>query len=181
MKAREIMTPNPVCCRISDTAEDVARALIHWNIGCVPVLSDTNPARIEGIVTDRDICVSVVALGLNPKTTTVGSFLTRDPVTCSPEQSLTSCQRLMQMRQVRRIPIIDQSGTCVGILSQADVARWASAENVHKTMLEISRPQETFACPSEFPSGTLSIIRQPPIELQMYGAAWQISIDASAA
>jgi CBS domain-containing protein len=110
MKASEIMTCNPICCRISDTAEDVAIELMRWDIGCMPVLSETNPSRLEGIVTDRDVCLNVVALGLDPKTTKVGSFLTRDPVTCSPKQSLTSCQRLMQMRQVRRIPIFDESG-----------------------------------------------------------------------
>ena len=142
MRVQEVMSRQPVCCLSRDTAQVVAKILRDEDIGSLPVVSDRSLAHLEGIITDRDLVCRVISEGLNPQTTTIEAFITRNPVTCRPEQSLESCEKLMQTHQIRRIPVVDKNGCCVGILSQADVARSEAADKVHKTLAEISRPSQ---------------------------------------
>jgi CBS domain-containing protein len=142
MRVQDVMTHHPVCCRPSDTAQTVAKILRDADIGSMPVISDGD-SKLEGIITDRDLCCGIVAEGLDPKTTPIEAYLTRDPVTCRPQQSLDSCEKLMQTHRIRRILIVDQDVQCVGILSQADLARSDESNKVHKTVAEISKPSQT--------------------------------------
>jgi CBS domain-containing protein len=142
MRVQEVMTRQPVCCVCGDTAQLVAQILRDEDIGSLPVVSDHNSAHLEGMITDRDLVCRIIAEGLNPETTRIEGFVTRNPVTCRAEQSLESCEKLMQTHQIRRIPVVDKDGCCVGILSQADVARAEPSEKVHKTVAEISRPSQ---------------------------------------
>jgi CBS domain-containing protein len=143
MKVREVMTQYPQCCRVSDMAQMVAQMFRDQDIGAMPVLSDGESRRLEGIVTDRDLCCGIMAEGLDPKTTPIAAFVSRSLVTCRPEQSLDSCEKLMQMHQIRRILVVDDSANCVGILSQADLARTDDSQKVSRTVAEISRPSQT--------------------------------------
>jgi CBS domain-containing protein len=147
MKVREVMTRQPICCHSRDSAVAVAQILRDEDIGSVPIISEADSQRVEGIITDRDIVCRIISEGLDPSTTTIEMFITRDPVTCRPEQSLESCEKLMQTHRIRRIPVVDNQGRCVGIVSQADLARSLPAEKVHKTVAEISRPSQTIVAP----------------------------------
>ena len=148
MRVQEVMTRQPVCCLSEDTVKAVARLLREEDIGSMPVVSDTSSRRLVGIITDRDLVCRVVSEGLDPSTTVIEAFMTRDPVACRPEQSLESCERLMQVHQIRRVPVVDREGRCIGIVAQADVARVAQAERIQKTIAEISRPIETIIAPA---------------------------------
>lgn len=143
MKVQQVMTEHPVCCRPTDTAQTVAQMLRDQNIGSMPVVADGDSGRLLGIITDRDLCCRILAEGLDPRTTLIDAYITRDLVTCRAEQSLDSCAKLMQMHQLRRILIVDKYAICVGILSQADLARSDQSEKVHRTVAEISKPPET--------------------------------------
>ncbi|HXZ78434.1 MAG TPA: CBS domain-containing protein [Terriglobales bacterium] len=147
MKIRELMTRDPVCCRLSDTAQTVASLLRDNNVGALPVVADDGSKHLEGIITDRDLCCAIVARGLSPNTT-IETFITRQVVTCRPEQSLDSCERLMQIHQIRRVLIVDQGMRCVGVISQADLARTNRSDQLHRTIAEISKPSQTFELPA---------------------------------
>jgi CBS domain-containing protein len=75
MKVRELMTANPVCCLPTDTAQKVAAVLRDNDIGSVPVLENQDSHRLMGVITDRDLCCSVVANGLDPKNTPIEKFI----------------------------------------------------------------------------------------------------------
>ncbi len=141
MKVREIMTSNPACCVPGDTAQKVARILREQNIGSLPVVDDQQSQKLVGIITDRDLCCSVVADGLDPKTTTIERFVTPEPFTCRDGENLENCERAMQEHQVRRIPVVDGEGRCIGIVAQADLALKDKPDRVHKTVSEISKPE----------------------------------------
>ncbi len=141
MKVREVMTSNPVCCASGDTAQKVAQILRDHDIGSVPVVADQESRKLVGMITDRDICCSVVADGLDPKTTTIENYISADPVTCRDGENLDECERAMQEHQIRRIPVVDGEGQCIGIVSQADLALKDKPENVSKTVAEISKPE----------------------------------------
>ena len=148
MKIRELMTRDPVCCRLTDTAQTVARMLRDNDVGALPVIANDGSQRLEGIITDRDLCCAIVARGLSPSTTTIEAFITRQVVTCRPEQSLDSCERLMQTHQIRRVLIVDQGMRCVGVISQADLARTNRGGQLHKTVAEISKPSQPIELPA---------------------------------
>jgi CBS domain-containing protein len=136
MKIREVMTHSPQCCYLSDLSQTVAQMLRDEDIGAMPVLSDRESRRLEGIITDRDLCCSIISAGLDPRTTRIEAFVSRSVITCRPEQSLDSCQKLMQIHQVRRILVVDSDAHCVGIVSQADLARSEDSQEVHRTIGE---------------------------------------------
>jgi CBS domain-containing protein len=140
MKVRDAMTPEPVCCLTTDSAQKVAGILCKQGVGSIPVVTDHESRKLIGIITDRDLCCSVVANGLNPQSTPIEKFISQNPVACREGESLDNCQRLMQERKVRRIPIVDGDGRVIGIVSQADLALKDRPENVAKTVAEVSKP-----------------------------------------
>ena len=143
MKIREVMTSTPVCCVPEDKAQAVAQIMKERNIGSVPVVVDTQSQRLAGIITDRDLCCFIVAGGLDPKTTTIEKFITREVVVCREGENLDACARLMQEHQIRRIPVVDGEGRLIGIVAQADIALKDKPEKVSKTVAEISKPKSS--------------------------------------
>jgi len=140
MRVKDVMTQHPVCCLTSDSAQSVAKTLRDEDVGSLPVVADGDSPRLVGIITDRDLCCTIVAQGLDPVTTTIEVLMKRNPVSCRAKQSLDACEKLMQVHQVRRLPVVDEQGRCVGMVSQADLARLEQPEKVHRTLAEISRP-----------------------------------------
>lgn len=143
MKIREVMSPNPVCCLPTNSAQQVAGAMCDHNIGSVPVVINQDSRKLVGVITDRDLCCSVVAEGLDPKTTTIEKLITLDPVTCREGENIEHCERLMQEHQIRRIPIVDAEDRVIGIVAQADLALKDKPERVSKTLAEISKTSES--------------------------------------
>ena len=96
MKIREIMSRDPACCLITDTAQTVANILCKCNIGSMPVVADSQSRKLVGMITDRDLCCSVIAQGLDPKTAQIEKFITLSAFTCREGENVEACERLMQ-------------------------------------------------------------------------------------
>ncbi len=140
MKVKDVMTKEVICCTPSDTAQEAAKLMKEHNVGAIPVVSDLVSRRLEGIITDRDLCCSVIAGGRLADTVKIDQLMTRSPVTCKPEDTLDNCLQAMQKHHIRRIPVADEKGNCVGIVAEADIALHAPASKVGKTVAEIPRP-----------------------------------------
>ena len=139
MLVKDVMSKKVIFCTPSDTAQAAARTMKLHRIGAIPVVSDLVNAKLEGIVTDRDLCSAVIAEAKLAEKTKLSDVMTRNLVTCAPENTLEDCEALMQEHQVRRIPVVDSQGRCVGIVAQADIALHAPAGIVAKTLAEISK------------------------------------------
>jgi CBS domain-containing protein len=118
MKIREVMTPAPVAVLSTDTATTAAMVMKEQDIGAVLVTSD---GRLEGILTDRDIAVRVLAAGFDPSATLVGDVCSRHLATVGLDDATDDAVRLMRQRAVRRVPVTD-GGVPVGIVSIGDLA-----------------------------------------------------------
>lgn len=138
MKIRELMSSSPVCCLPEDTAQQVAQVMCDHNIGAVPVVVDQQSKKLVGMITDRDLCCSVIAAGLDPRTTSIKQFVSAQPVTCRDGENVDKCEKAMQQHQVRRIPIVDGEDRVIGIVSQADLALKDKPEKVSQTVKAIS-------------------------------------------
>ena len=140
MTCKDVMTADPKCCLPDDTIARAAEIMREQDVGPTPVVSDRTTKRLTGIVTDRDIAIKVVAVGRDPRSTRVDDVMSKDIVTCQAEDDYTQALHAMARHQVRRIPVVNEDGALLGIISQADVARQSSEEELGEVVEEISEP-----------------------------------------
>lgn len=137
----EVMTPNPACCVGKDTVEQAAMLMKNEHVGPIPVVEDEDSKKLIGIVTDRDLVLKVIAAHKDPYMTRVDEVMTRDPISCHPQDDLTDAMEAMSVNQVRRIPVVDDNHCVIGIISQADVAiRNDSMKKTAEVVMGISQP-----------------------------------------
>ena len=128
MTVSELMT-TPVCtCRNEDTLRVAAERMWDGDIGVVPVVNDEG--RLTGILTDRDICMAAYLRGQTLEECRVDAVMRTDVAACHPDNSLEDVQEIMRTLQVRRLPVVDDEGRPVGMVSLNDLALAATrAEN----------------------------------------------------
>lgn len=136
-KIEELMTRNVVCARPEMSIREAAAQMRAHNIGSLPVVEEK---KVVGIVTDRDLTLRGMAEGCNPNVTNVADLMTKEVVTCRPEDSLQDAEQIMHDRQLRRLPIVDGKGELVGYLTTAKVARNESNAQVGRVLKGISQP-----------------------------------------
>jgi CBS domain-containing protein len=135
--AREVMTENPACCTPDTPLDQVAMLMREHDCGEIPVI-DPGEQPI-GVVTDRDIVCRVVADGKNPMAYPAGICMSQPVATVPVDAPLGDVIATMELHQVRRVPVVDELGRCVGMISQADLA-WTSAKrDLADLVREISR------------------------------------------
>lgn len=141
--ARDIMTSNPRIMKVDDAVIDIAKALAEDQIGVVVVCNDDN--RLQGMITDRDLAVEVVAKDRDPHATRASELVNgREVVTIGADDSIDEAIDTMQAHAVRRLPVID--GTeLVGMVSQADIARTADEKLVGRLVEAISAAPDNSA------------------------------------
>jgi len=137
MKIEEIMTANPACCGPETNLREVARLMVDHDCGEIPVLRDGRPV---GVITDRDIAARAVAAGRNPLEMKASDLMSTPVITVKPSTDVDDCCDTMEEHQIRRVPVVDDSGSCCGMVSQADIAKHASARKTAQVVKEVSRP-----------------------------------------
>ncbi|MBC7901658.1 MAG: CBS domain-containing protein [Saprospiraceae bacterium] len=139
MKVEEIMTHNPACCPADTGLQAVAKMMVDYDCGCIPVVDNLDSKKPVGIVTDRDICCRAVAEGRNPLDLTAKDVMTKNVVTVTPGMSVEDCCNLMEENQIRRIAVVDDAGSCCGIVAQADIAVNVSDQKTAEVVQEVSK------------------------------------------
>ena len=135
--AKDVMTPDPVCCSPGTTLDEVAKLMARNDCGEIPVIDTSD--QIVGVVTDRDIVCRVVAEGKNPGAYTAETCMSGPVVTVRTDASLDEVVATMEKHQIRRVPVVDERDSCVGIIAQADVS-WAHVPSeVGELVREVSR------------------------------------------
>ncbi len=119
MKVAEIMTGDVKSCRPESNLAEAARMMWENDCGCVPVVDDCG--AVAGMITDRDICMAVATQNRLASEITAGEIASPRVVACTPDMAVTDALSVMQKEQVRRLPVIDDGGKLVGILSISDV------------------------------------------------------------
>jgi CBS-domain-containing membrane protein len=117
---KEVMTPNPVTLSSSSSIAEAAKCMLDEDIGAVVVEDD---GKLCGIVTDRDIAIRAVAMGRDPKRTTLGDICSKSVRTLSPEDEVDSAVALMRENALRRVPVVDRQQKLLGIVSLGDLAQ----------------------------------------------------------
>ena len=140
-KCSDVMTEEVVYCVPGDSVSRAAQLMKTEDIGPVLIVDNEESRKLVGIVTDRDLALKVVADGRDPNTTTVEDVMTRKLITCRADDDVESALKAMAQYQLRRIPVVDDNMTLIGIISQADVAtRVDEPEKTAEVVKEISEP-----------------------------------------
>lgn len=124
MKVKEIMKKNLITVTPTSFVIEAARQMKEKNVGFLLVVEE---GELKGILTDRDITLSVVAEGRTPFQMLVKEIMRPEIVSCSPETDVMEATRLMAEKQVRRLPII-ADGEVVGVVSLTDLAHVVGEE-----------------------------------------------------
>ncbi len=140
MQVKDIMTSNPACCTADTALQRVAEMMVENDCGEIPVVDNMASMKPIGVITDRDITCRSVAKGLDPLAMTVADCMTTPCVCVTPETSLDECCQLMEKDQIRRIPVVDASGACCGIVAIADIAMNARKDEIGEVVKEVSEP-----------------------------------------
>jgi CBS domain-containing protein len=137
----DVMTMDPTCCTTSDLVTRAAQIMRDEDVGSIPVVDDATSKHLVGIVTDRDLVLQVLAEGKDVGSTTVEQVMTRNPITCRPDEDIQNAFDRMAQHQVRRIPVVDGRDRVMGIISQGDLAtRLDRPEKFEKAVEQISQP-----------------------------------------
>jgi CBS domain-containing protein len=137
MKVQDVMTPEPQCCMAQDSLQRAAQFMVDCDCGEIPVVDEER--KPIGVITDRDITCRAVAQGRNTAEMTVSDVMSTPVVCVRPEDDLEECCRLMEEKQIRRVPVVDVHGACCGMVSLADIARKLGDPNSGQILRDVSQ------------------------------------------
>jgi CBS domain-containing protein len=137
MSVATVMTENPACTPNSSLTE-VARLMVENDCGEIPVVEDMMSRKLAGVITDRDIATRVVAAGRNSADAKASDCMTTPAIAVTADTSLEDCCEVMESAKIRRVPVIDDKGGVIGIVSLADVVRSANASTTQSVVKEVS-------------------------------------------
>jgi CBS-domain-containing membrane protein len=123
MRASDLMSHNVVTVYPEDRIAHAARLMRDYDCGALPVVDRDD--RLIGMVTDRDIAMRLVANEADMRNTIVADCMTDGAFASHAEDSVRECMRQMSRHRIRRLPVINDWGQVVGIVSQGDLARHA--------------------------------------------------------
>ena len=149
MKVKKLMTPDVGSCTLEAPLTDAAKIMWEKDCGIVPVVDG---GRLAGIITDRDVAMAGLMTGLPLGLVQVSDVMTTDAATCGPDEELTDAHARMRELQIRRLPVVDEDETVVGMLTLNDLVNEAFSgrskaaqkrqRDAARTFAEVSRHHE---------------------------------------
>ena len=135
MKVEDIMNHKVESISPGDSIKEAARKMHDLHIGALTVIDDD---QLVGIITDRDICCKVAAIGRDAVMTQVHEIMTKDVITCYSDQDIDDAADLMMSHRIRRLAVTTRNDTVAGFLSVDDIAQ--TSYDLASSVLESSTP-----------------------------------------
>ncbi len=130
-------------CAPEDTLARAAQLMWEKDVGCLPVCGPGRKAI--AVITDRDISMAAFMQWKHLAECTVESAMSHGLRSCSPDDELAHAEEIMRQSQVRRLPVLDDSGMLVGLLSLGDIARYVHQHSRPNATVAQQRLAETLA------------------------------------
>lgn len=148
MKISSLIQRSVTSCTVHDHLDRVAQLMWDHDIGCLPVI-DTQ-GHIVGMVTDRDACMAAYTQDAPLRAIPVVNAMAKQVFSCKEDDEVGAVERTMSQHQIHRMPVIDDQGHPIGIVSLNDIARAASAgklpaNEVASTLAAVSTPRSVLA------------------------------------
>lgn len=120
LKVKQAMHKGAVWREPSVTVAQLSQVMAAEDIGAIPIGEND---RLIGMVTDRDIVLRAFEAGGNSSKVTAGDVMSEGIIYCQEEESVEDAIRLMEKKQVRRLPVINAKKRLVGMLSLGDISQ----------------------------------------------------------
>jgi CBS domain-containing protein len=148
MKISSLVHRDVVSCSIHDSLDRAAQLMWDHDVGCLPVIDDQG--HVAGMITDRDVCMAAYTQGAPLRAILVTAAMAKHVFSCNVGDEIDSVERTMSEHQIRRMPVIDDQGHPIGIVSLNDLARAATLGNVPaaeitSTLAAVSAPRTLVA------------------------------------
>jgi CBS domain-containing protein len=158
MKVQDVMTYDVQSCAPETNLATVAMKMWRGDFGAMPVVAGS---KVVGMITDRDICMAAATKHRDPANIRVKEVISGQVYGCSADTDIREALKIMQQKQVRRLPIISPEDGLEGILSMNNLALKAtterkaglSAEDVENTLRAI--------CTHRTPTPPAKPVQQP--------------------
>lgn len=129
MRIGDICVLQPVCCNRDTTVLVAAQLMRTHHVGDLVVIDRPNGEQAPvGILTDRDIVVSVIAQGLDPSALLVGDVMSAELITAPEEEDIYETIDRMRLKGIRRLPVVNRLGGLVGIVCVDDLLEFLTQE-----------------------------------------------------
>jgi CBS domain-containing protein len=135
MKVKTAMHNGVTWVEPDTPVETLAILMREHDIGAIPIGKND---RLVGMVTDRDIVCRCMAAGLDPRIATARDVMTEGIIFCLDKQELDDAARVMEMKKVRRLPVINDKKRMIGMLSLGDVYHAAPRHLGSEVMHDVS-------------------------------------------
>lgn len=132
MKISQVMTKNPQTVTPNSTLVQAAEKMSQFNFGAIPVVAN---GQVQGILTDRDITLAI-AKHKNPEQVQVREFMTDSVSTCFDDQDVQEAVKLMESKQIRRLPVLNRQNQLIGIVALGDLATRNQNQQLSGEVLE---------------------------------------------
>src|SRR5690349_24832291 len=120
MKVKDLMTTDVKRCSPETNLAEAAKIMWEGDCGAIPVTDERD--HVVGVITDRDICIAAATRPRTEGEIPVREVITTAAYTCAPTDDVRAALETMKARKVRRLPVVDQGGRLVGIVSIHDIA-----------------------------------------------------------
>ena len=139
MQVSQILTRDVETIRPDTTVKEAAQRMRSMDVGSLPVCDGR---RLLGMVTDRDITIRVTAEGRDAANTRVTDAMTPDVAYVFEDQDVQEAARIMQERQIRRLPVVNREKHLVGIIALGDIATTGNDRLSGDALEKISEPSQ---------------------------------------
>ncbi len=119
-KVSDLMVKSVMAVDLNTTVKDCSKSMAKRGVSCAVITQSRNAV---GIVTERDLVSKVLAEGIDSKNVLVRDIMSTPLITISPNATMTDAAELMAEYRVRRLVVIDQTGSLIGIVTAGDIAR----------------------------------------------------------
>jgi CBS domain-containing protein len=136
MRCAELMKNNVTSVRANTPVREAARQMRERNVGFLPVCNDQG--KVEGVITDRDLCCRIVADGLKNDTPVKDCMSTDRLVTVRPDDDLHRVQQQMGHNRVSRVLVCDDDGKLKGVISLSDLAQVIDPSQCAQTLKRVT-------------------------------------------
>ncbi len=129
MPIGEICNRDVVVVQRNESVLEAAKLMRHHHVGDVVVVEERGGLRVPvGLVTDRDVVVEIVATELDPGVITVEDIMEPELACVKDTEGIFETVQYMRGRNIRRVPVVDEGGGLIGILSLDDLLELLSEE-----------------------------------------------------
>jgi len=119
-KVADVMTKSVMAVELNTNAKECSKAMAKRGVSCAVV---TQSGSAVGIITERDLVSKVLAESIDARSVLVRDIMSTPLITIGPDATLTNAAELMAQYRIRRLVVVDTTGSLVGIVTTGDIAR----------------------------------------------------------